>query len=111
MVHKVSELLIRLCDGPQAVSVRHYEDSSEFTIALQEGLLLLTCKQLSGVVELALQLNDETVAQYAQHVLPNNNGELTLEGTLTLDFKPLHCRMRLDAQTRLGEAIFSPQQI
>lgn len=96
-------LVDRLCaaEHPVEASLRPERTVEALGAAIGEGYVFVRFTETRGGTELGVQLDrdatDLTDADFAA-----GHGEVRLAGTLTLDFEPVRCVVRLDLETLTG---------
>nr|ABL74949.1 Tlm Orf16 [Streptoalloteichus hindustanus] len=89
-------------EQPIEASLRPERTASALRAAIDEGYVIVRFTETRGGTELGIQL-DQGATDLAGADFAAGSGEVTLVGTLTLDFEPVRCVARIDLATLAGQ--------
>jgi hypothetical protein len=98
----MTPLVEKLTGGPHPVTLIRYRSVSEVREAIDRGVVLVKFTDTQGGTELGVWLDPAARATSLDH------GEVELSGTLTLDYQPVKCTVRVDLGTLSGQGFLEP---
>ena len=93
----MSELVTKLADAQQPVSVERYTSLDEFDEAISRGFVLVKFTETQGGTELGFRVDTER-----SDLSQDEGGKVTLVGPLVLDYVPVECTVTIDRSTLTG---------